>query len=113
MENQFVIRLKKIQDELLNLKTIGKYTSTIPFNFTSVDITSSGLYRITYNDNDENILSFITNALPVPLFESVKARSINGNIQDVEIYIDPDLLSSVLQLTILSTNEVIGFEKIS
>lgn len=113
MQNEFANRLKNIQNELLNLKTNSKYTQARPINYTSIDVTSSGVYRITYKDNDENILSFVTNALPIQLYEEVLARTINGNTQEVEIYIDPDLVGTTIQLTVLATSEVINFEKIS
>lgn len=113
MQNEFEQRIKKIEDELLALKTGSKYASAKPMNHRSVDVTESGVYRITYKDNEENILAFVLNALPIQLYEEVRARSILGTTQDVEIYIDPDLVATTVQLTILSTCEVIGFEKIS
>lgn len=113
MQNEFEQRIKKIEEELLALKTGSKYTSAKPMNYQSVDVTESGVYRVAYKDNGENILAFILNALPIQLYEEVRARSILGTTQDVEIYIDPDLVATTVQLTILSTCEVIGFEKIS
>lgn len=114
MQNEFTNRIKKIEEELLNLKTNSKYTQAKPINYTSIDVNQSGIYRITYKSNGENILSYVTNALPIlQLYEEVKPRSVQNNTQDVEIYIDPDLVTSTLQLTVLSTNEVIGFQKIS
>lgn len=113
MQNEFVDRLKKAQLELLEIKTNSKYTQARPINYSSVDVTQSGVYRITYKNNDENILSFVTNALPIQLYEEVKPRTINGNTQDVEIYIDPDLVGNTLQLTVIATAEIIGFEQIS
>lgn len=112
MQNEFVNRLKKVQDELLALKTNSKYTQAKPINYASVDLTQSGIYRITYMDNDENILSFVSNALPNQLYEEVKARTIQNNVQDVEVYIDPDLVGHTIQLTIIATSEVIGFAKV-
>ena len=104
--------MNTIKKELLNLKTNKKYTQARPINYTSIDVTESGLYRITYKNNDENILSFVSNALPVQLYEEVRARTINNNTQDVEIYIDPDLLGHTIQLTVLSTSEVTNFQKV-
>lgn len=112
MQNEFVNRLNNIKKELLNLKTNKKYTQARPINYASVDVTESGLYRITYKNNDENILSFVSNALPIQLFEEVRARAVQNNTQDVEIYIDPDLAGHAIQLTVVSTAEVVGFAKV-
>ena len=112
MQNEFVNRLANIQKELLNLKTNKKYTQARPINYTSVDVTQSGIYRLTYKNNDENILSFVMNALPIQTYEEVKAHTIQNNTQDVEIYIDPDLLGNTIQLTVLSTSEVVSFQKV-
>lgn len=113
MQNQFANRLKKIQDELLELKTNSKYTQAKPIDYASVDLNQSGVYRITYKNTGENILSFVTNALPIQLYEEVKARTIQNNTQDVEVFIDPDLVGNVIQLTIIATAPVISFVRIS
>lgn len=112
MQDEFAKRIKHIEDELLALKTNSKYTSAKPMEYTSVDVTESGVYRITYENTEENILSIVTNALPSQLYEEVKARSIQGTHQDVEIFIDPTYAGEVVRLTVLSTAQVIGFEKV-
>lgn len=113
MEKDFAQRIKRIENELLALKTGSKYSSAKPMNYRTVDITESGVYRITYENNGENILSIVVNALPIQEFEEVKARTVVGQVQDVEIYRDPALIFETIQLTILSTCKVINFEKIS
>lgn len=112
MQNEFVNRLKKAKEELLDLKTNSKYTQARPINYSSVNVTQSGVYRLTYRDNDENILSFVTNALPAQIYDEIKPRTIQNNAQDVEIYIDPGSVGTI-RLTVLSTSEVINFQRIS
>lgn len=109
MQNEFVNRLNNIKKELLNLKTNKKYTQARPINYTSVSVSESGIYRFTYSNNGENVLSFIDRSSPV--YIEVLCRSIQNYMQDVEIYINPQ--SPVTsQLTVLSTSEVIGFQKV-
>lgn len=112
MQDEFTQRIKQIEEELLALKTNSKYTSAKPMEYASVAVTESGVYRITYRNIDENILAMVTNAYPTQIFTEVRARNIQGSIQDVEIFIDPDYIGGAVQLTILSTAEVVGFQKV-
>lgn len=113
MRDEFSQRIKKIEEELLALKTASKYTSAKPMNYTSVEVNESGIYRLEYQDEDENILSIVLNAWPIQVFEEVRARTVGGKFQDVEVYIDPDLVAEVVELTVLSTSPVVGFSKVA
>lgn len=58
MTRDFENRLKKIQQELTDLKTASQYSSLRSVHTTSTSGVTTGLYRVTYdNPNNEPIIS--------------------------------------------------------
>lgn len=83
MKNDFDTRIKKIMQELTDLKTASEYTSVRASSVTSSSTVSTGLYRITYNNNGETILSMFYNAQSS--FCRVFPRTPSGNSQVIEV----------------------------
>jgi hypothetical protein len=57
MENEFVNRLKKIENELLALKTASEYSSMRTAYTAPIVRVTTGLYRVNYATDGQAILS--------------------------------------------------------
>ena len=84
MKNGFDTRIKKIQDELLALKTAAEYSSIRNIFLSPTIMVTTGLYRITYNSNGQTIMSEFYRRdgdTPCQLF----GRTPSGSTQVVEV----------------------------
>lgn len=84
MRNEFIERLKNIDNELLDLKTASKYSSVRSANTTSTDYLTTGLYKIEYKSKGEPIISFFYQAILGP-YCWIYARTPDTNSQILEI----------------------------
>lgn len=84
MENDLTTRLKNIERELLALKTSSLYTSTRNAFSASSGTVYTGLYKITYNNNGDDIISQVY-FKRLQSNGDIFARTVSGNTQVVEI----------------------------
>lgn len=83
MKNEFDQRIKTIMQELLDLKTASEYSSIRTSNITSSGTITTGLYRVTYDNRGESIISMFYNGQPGFCF--LYPRTPSGNSQVVEV----------------------------
>ena len=119
MKNELVSEIKKIEQELIDLKTASKYTSIRSAFHSSSTLVYTGIYRIKYNNNDNPVFSIIYCNFIGSNYGLAYPRTPNGNEQIVEIdstYFDGDLDEYVTQhvpLSIASNVPVTSIERIS
>lgn len=85
MREEYTKSIAKIEDELIALKTASSYTSVKNASYGSMWQVSTGLYRITYDNNNNYIctqgyLGGIGNEWGPPSF-----RTQSGNTQIMEV----------------------------
>ena len=85
MKNDFSERIKKIEDELLALKTASEYTSVRNTITTFSGRVRTGLYRITYQTNGETIISNIFSDKTKQNYGGIYPRTPQGSTQIVEV----------------------------
>lgn len=118
MNNEFVNRLKNIENELLNLKTASKYSSVRSANTTSTGYLTTGLYTIVYEPKGEPIISFFYQAVSGP-YCWVYARTPDSNSQILEInttYWDnqqQQYITDSCPINIVSNVPILSIERIS
>lgn len=118
MNNEFVDRLKRIEKELLNLKTANLYSSVRSARTTSTDYLTTGLYKIQYQSKGEPIISLFSQAIVGP-YCWVYARTPDTNSQILEInttYWDNETqqyITDSCPINIISNVPVISITRIS
>lgn len=118
MKNEFESEIKKIEQELIDLKTASKYTSIRSAFHSTSTLVYTGMYRIRYNNNNNPIFSIIYCNFIGSNYGLAYPRTPNGNEQIVEIdstYFDGDSEQYVTQhlpLSIASNFPVISIERI-
>jgi hypothetical protein len=105
--NEFDQTIKKIESELLAIKTASQYTSVRSANFTSSISVQQGLYRVTYQNTGEPIFSFCYIGTNVEEYGSPYPRTPQGNTQVIEVKND-----SSAPLVIVSNVPVISITRI-
>ena len=85
--NDFDKTVKRIEQELLDLKTASEYSSTRSASFGSVNTVSTGLYRITYAPGNEAIMAtaFCEMIIGTDLYGSARLRTPENGSQVVEV----------------------------
>ena len=88
--NSFEQRIKKIEAELIDLKTASKYVSTKNSYSNVVDGVYTGLYRVVYKPTDDYIISIVGcgQISGTTYVGTAYPRTPNSNIQIVEIDTD-------------------------
>lgn len=118
MNNEFVNRLKKIEQELLDLKTANLYSSVRSASTVSTDYLTTGLYKVTYEDKGEPIISIFSQAIVGPRCW-VYARTPETTSQVLEVnttYWDnatQQYITDSCPITIISNVPVISINRIS
>ena len=114
MALDFGKRLKNIEKELLDLKTGSSFVSTRNAQYTPTALVYTGMYRIVFDNRDENVFSLVyagksdngVNGVAYP-------RTPSGNIQDVEIYSDSFTQGTELvPMAVISNVPVISITRI-
>lgn len=114
MKNDFSDKIKSIEEELLALKTNSQYTMARGFTFSSPTVSSTGVYRITYRSQGEQILSSITSLYPWNEdVARIWARTPIGDTQDVEVSINPNWSGVNVYLSVTSNYPIVSIQKIS
>lgn len=93
MDNGLVDRLKRIELELLALKTASKYTSVRSVRTAYSGRVSTGIYRIDYQTNGESIISLFYTDKNSDITGGVYPRTPQGSSQIVEVmttYVKPN-----------------------
>lgn len=113
MQNNWDNKIKYIEDELLRLKTSNEYVSTRNAHYSTTTNVSTGLYKITYNNVQSDIVSmgFLGNigkneATP-PHF-----RTPSGNTQILEVSTTSMGTTYSYPLTIISNYSVASIVRI-
>lgn len=113
MQNELDKKIKYIEDELLRLKTSNEYVSTRNAHYSTTTNVDTGLYKITYNNVQSDVVSigFLGNigkneASP-PYF-----RTPSGNTQIIEV--STTVMETIYSypLTIISNYPVASIEKL-
>ena len=105
--NDFDQMIKKIESELLAIKTASQYTSVRSANFTASVVVQQGLYRIIYQNSGEPVFSFCYIGTNVEEYGSPYPRTPQGNTQIIEVKYD-----SSAPLVIVSNVPVISITRI-
>lgn len=107
MKNDFGQMIKNIENEILNLKTASEYASIRSAEYTASISVSTGLYRITYNNDGEPIFSFCYIGTDISAFGIPYARTPENNSQIIEV-----LESNPTTLVVISNVPVISITRI-
>lgn len=84
MIDQLTKRLKDIEDEILRLKEAKEYAS-VKSSFSQRVDAYTGVYKVTYNNNNQQVLSEFFANLEEGDYFIVGARPSSGNEQIVEV----------------------------
>lgn len=108
MNNEFDVKAKKLEQEILDIKTASEYSLVKSANITSNFMVSTGLYEITYQNNEIIALAFCTGSIDER--GSVYLRTPNKNVQILEVntnYISGgSVVTGSALLTIISNSKV-------
>lgn len=114
-------RINEIKNEILDLKTACRYTSTRNVNIEKIPNVHTGLYQVTY-EKDGFLSSFYPGYIPGAgkTWGSCYARTPNQNVQIVEVDTttpgpDPSgpREDNYITLTIISSVKVLSVTRIS
>lgn len=111
-------RVKKIEQELIDLKTSSQYTSIRSVNFTSGFVATIGTYRITFAHNS-GVLSLVYCANSNGDWGSglVYGRTPSGNTQVVEVGYSEYTISGspteTVPIVIISNSPVQSIQKLT
>lgn len=116
MQNEFDQRLKNMERELLDIKTASIYSSVKSVETSASTQVSTGLYQITYEEGDTNIMSLMFLG-----YGSVYPRTPVGDTQIIEIAtsgspIDQNTGEYTVystQLSVISNRKVVSIARIS
>ena len=86
--NDFDIRIKRIEEQLLALKTASEYSSVRTTQFTAVNNVYTGMYMVTYQQGNDEILSTVYCGAAGGIYGFAYARTPSGNTQIVEVSTD-------------------------
>ena len=84
MIDQLTKRLKYIEDEILRLKKAKEYAS-VKSSFSQRVDAYTGIYKVTYNNNNQQVLSEFFSSLVENDYVVIGARPSSGNEQIVEV----------------------------
>ena len=122
MNGEFETSIKNIEQEILALKTASTYSSIRSTQFSTSTQVTTGLYRITYDLNQDEVLSIIYSgvadegSLDIDKWGVIYARTPVGNTQIVEVnndYYDGSWKTASTTLVILSNCLVKNVERLT
>lgn len=114
-------RINELKNEILDLKTACRYTSTRNANISQYPGVHTGLYRVTF-EKDGIFVSYYPGYIPGAgkIWATCYARTFVGNTQIIEIESttlgdDPDgpRIDNYITLTIVSSVKVLSVTRIS
>lgn len=85
IKNEFVERLKMVEQELTDLKTATSYTSIRSSVESSWTGATTGVYKITYNTQGESVMSMFFSEVDGIHYPNIMPQTINGDSQIVQI----------------------------
>lgn len=114
MRNEFDERIKKIEQELLDLKTACEFVSTRSACVETSVAVNTGVYEIKYeNPKSDYIATFIIASDPLNMAVAYLRTPSNPTTQRVEIVASNSEGSWTGYVTIISNLPVVSFTKIS
>lgn len=84
----FSDKIKRIEERLLALKTASEYSSVRTTQYSAVSNAYTGMYRVTYQQGNDEILSTVYCGASGGIFGFAYARTTSGNIQIIEVSTD-------------------------
>lgn len=116
MQNEFDQRLKNMEQELLDIKTASIYSSVKSAETSAGSQVKTGLYQITYEGGDTNIMSLMFVG-----YGNVYPRTPQGDTQIIEIAtsgppVDQSTGESTVystRLSVISNRKVLSIARIS
>lgn len=114
MNNEFSLKIKRIEDELLALKTNSRYALARGFEYASPTVASTGIYRITFEAGSEAIFSTVTASEAWrDDVARIQGRTPGTNTQDIEVAVNPNYTGTNIRLSVISNRRVVSIDKIS
>lgn len=115
MNDDFSNRIKKIEQELLDLKTSSLYTSIRNTVTAFAGTVSTGVYRVDYNNSGENIISDVYTNRYKQTSGSVSLRTPQGSYQliDVDTTDRNTGIPSTTSLVVVSNVPVVSITRVS
>lgn len=117
MQNEFDQRVKKLEQELLDIKTASEYSSVKSASFTASTTVYTGEYLITYADGKEDIMANIYCGTSQSEWGIAFPRTPSGNTQVVEIVSDTNVGGEYVRyyvpLSVASNRQVLSIARIS
>lgn len=115
MAYDFEKEIKGIENEVLALKTASDFASVRSVKLQMTGTVQTGIYRITYEDSNDPIFSFVYGDYILGNSNTVWARTPSGNTQIVEVNTDLVAYPSptyTTKLTIIANRQVVSVDKI-
>ena len=116
MQNEFDQRIKRLEQELLDIKTASEYSSVKSASFTASTTVYTGEYLITYADGKEDIIANIYCGTSQSEWGIAYPRTPQGDTQVVEIvsdtYEEGGYVRYYVPLSITSNRKVLSIARI-
>jgi hypothetical protein len=117
MNNEFDNRFKKIEQEIIDLKTSSKYTSVRSAKYSYGTLVYTGVYRITFDVGSEQLFSISYGTVTGEGVALVEERTPNGNQQIIDVvttyYNGSSYVTRQIPLSVVSNVPVVSIERIS
>ena len=117
MQNEFDQRVKRLEQELLDIKTASEYSSVKSASFTASTTVYTGEYLITYAVGKEDIMANIYCGTSQSEWGIAFPRTPSGNTQIVEIVsdtnVDGEYVRYYVPLSVTSNRQVLSIARIS
>ena len=114
MKNDFSLAIKAMEQELLNLKTSSKYSS-VRTAYSTQTVVRTGLYRITYQNTEGDLVSFGYGTDVPDNYGVVFLRTPTGNTQIAEVNTDSRTYPSPTydaQMTIIANKPIVSITRL-
>ena len=116
MKKDFDTMIKNLEQELTDLKTSARYASVRSARTTTQTNVTTGLYRVTYENTNVPVFSFVYGSPVNDNWGTVWARTPSGNTQVVEVNTDevtyPNTTHTA-QMIVISNKPVVSITRIS
>lgn len=114
--SDFSERIKRIEERLLALKTASEYSSVRTTQYSAVSNAYTGMYRVTYQQGNDEILSTVYCGASAGIFGFAYARTTSGNTQVIEVSTDENTtqgwVTHMAPLVVVSNVPVISITRI-
>lgn len=118
MIDQLTKRLKGIEEEILRLKNAKEYAS-VKNSFSQEVSVSTGIYKVTYSNNNQQVLSEFFSSLVDNDYIVIGARPVSGNEQILEVQTsywsnqDQEVITTTVSLIAVANYPIVSITRIS